>query len=198
MRIIRAGEYRRMRWKNGGGETAEIAVSPPGAALDAFDWRISMARVEADGPFSLFPGIDRTLLILEGSGVSLAVAGRPAVDLTPASDPLPFPGDVAATARLIAGPVGDLNVMTRRGRLSHEVTRHRLVAPVDLAIDAQVVLLLCHAGFLRVETPAGAALLGPLDSLLAEDRPRGPWHVAADGVALAVAIEIAVAGAAAA
>ena len=66
-----------MRWKNGGGETAEIAVSPPGAALDAFDWRLSMAKVETDGPFSAFPGIDRTLAILEGEGIRLSVGGEP-------------------------------------------------------------------------------------------------------------------------
>jgi uncharacterized protein len=68
MRILRAENYRRMPWKNGGGLTAEIAVSPESAGLDDFDWRVSMARVEAGGPFSLFPGVDRTLSILEGEG----------------------------------------------------------------------------------------------------------------------------------
>ena len=68
MRILRAESYRRMPWKNGGGETTEIAVSPEGAGLDDFDWRVSMARVESSGPFSLFAGIDRTLAILEGEG----------------------------------------------------------------------------------------------------------------------------------
>ncbi|MDP1908248.1 MAG: HutD family protein, partial [Hyphomicrobium sp.] len=43
MRILRAKDYRRMPWKNGGGETTEIAISPEGAALDSFDWRVSMA-----------------------------------------------------------------------------------------------------------------------------------------------------------
>ena len=47
----RSADYRRMRWKNGLGETAQIAISPDGAALDGFEWRISMAHVEADGPF---------------------------------------------------------------------------------------------------------------------------------------------------
>jgi environmental stress-induced protein Ves len=58
MRILRAENYRRMQWKNGGGETAEIAVSPDSAGLDDFDWRISMATGQASGgPFSMpFPG----------------------------------------------------------------------------------------------------------------------------------------------
>ena len=78
MRILRAENYRRMRWKNGGGETAEIAVFPEGAGLDEFDWRISMARVEAGGPFSRFPGVDRTLSILEGEGMVLESRGAAA------------------------------------------------------------------------------------------------------------------------
>ena len=68
MQVLRAENYRRMPWKNGGGETTEIAVFPAGAGLDDFDWRVSMARVESSGPFSVFPGIDRTLAILEGEG----------------------------------------------------------------------------------------------------------------------------------
>ncbi|MBV9975040.1 MAG: HutD family protein, partial [Hyphomicrobiales bacterium] len=61
MRVLRAGQHRRMPWKNGGGETTEIIASPEGAGLDEFDWRISMARVATDGPFSRFAGVDRTL-----------------------------------------------------------------------------------------------------------------------------------------
>lgn len=68
MRLIRSASYRRQPWKNGGGETIEIAAHPVGATTDNFDWRISMARVEGDGPFSTFPDIDRTLTILEGMG----------------------------------------------------------------------------------------------------------------------------------
>jgi len=195
MRIIRAADYRRMQWKNGGGETTEIAVSPPGAALDDFAWRISMARVASDGPFSLFLGIDRTLLILAGSGIRLAIAGRPPVDLTAGSDPLPFPGDVAAAARLLGGPVVDLNVMTRRGRLTHDMTRLRLDEPIDLApltlaADADSALLLCHAGSVAVATSDGTARLAALDSLLVEDRPRGKWRIVPEARSLLVLIEI--------
>jgi environmental stress-induced protein Ves len=200
MRIIRSADYRRMTWKNGGGETSQIAISPPGAALDGFDWRISMARVAADGPFSLFPGIDRTLAILDGRGIRLAIAGRAPVDLLADSDPVSFPGDVAAASVLIDGPVTDLNVMTRRGVVTHDMTRHRLDAPLDLAIDARAALLLCHAGSVEVETPDGTVGLGPLDSLLVEDYPRRSWRIAArspdhdDVPSLLVMIEIRTAG----
>ena len=60
-----------MPWKNGGGTTIEIAVSPHGAGLDDFDWRVSMARVEGSGPFSRFADIDRCLCVLGGAGIVL-------------------------------------------------------------------------------------------------------------------------------
>ena len=85
----------------------------PGSTIStgASRWRAS----RADGPFSLFPGVDRTLAILEGEGLLLDIAGRAPVELTGASAPLSFPADAPTTASLIAGPITDLNVMTRRG-----------------------------------------------------------------------------------
>jgi environmental stress-induced protein Ves len=190
MRLIRSADYRRMPWKDGGGETMEIALAPPGAALDAFDWRISMARVAVDGPFSRFPGIDRTLMILDGNGIRLAIDGSAPVDLTAASDPLSFPGDVAASANLLVGSVTDLNVMTRRGRLTHSMQHHRIDAPTDLALDADTALLLCAAGSVQVTTSDGTAHLAARESLLADDRPRGPWRLVPEGPCLLVLIEI--------
>ena len=58
-------------WKNGGGSTTEIAISPPDAGFDDFDWRISVATIAADGPFSAFAGIDRVITLLAGAGVLL-------------------------------------------------------------------------------------------------------------------------------
>lgn len=154
-----------MPWKNGGGVTTEIAVSPPGAGLDDFDWRVSMARVESSGPFSGFAGVDRTLALLEGEGMVLDIAGRPPVEITRASAPLAFPADVPTQATLIAGPITDLNVMTRRARAAHTVERLLISAPTEIRADADAALILCVDGELRV---AGAASvqLGPLDALL--------------------------------
>jgi uncharacterized protein len=190
MRLIRPADHRRMTWKNGGGETREIAIFPPGAVLDDFDWRISMARVASAGPFSLFPGIDRTLAILDGRGIRLALDGNAPVDLTAESKPIAFQGDVSASAALIAGPVADLNVMTRRGRFIHAMTRRRIDAPANLTIDADIALLLCAAGRVQVTTPDGATHLDARDSLLADDHPHGLWRVASEGPCLLVLIEI--------
>lgn len=75
--------------KNGGGITTEIIVHPANASMADFDWRMSMADVAQDGPFSIFPGIDRTLCILEGAGMSLSIDEREPVVLAMDSDPRP-------------------------------------------------------------------------------------------------------------
>ena len=167
MRILRAAEYRSMPWKNGGGVTTEIAVSPAGAGLDDFDWRVSMARVESSGPFSLFAGVDRTLAVLEGEGLALELAGRPPSEVTSASAPLFFPADVPTQASLIAGPITDLNVMTRRGRMTHVVERLVILTQLEIRAEADTTLILCLEGNIKV-TGAGPARIGPLDAFLLE------------------------------
>ena len=143
---------RRMPWKNGGGETIEIAVSPQDAWLETFDWRVSMARVESDGPFSAFPGIDRTLAVLEGEGIELD-AGRAGAGACRGFAPYSFPGDVATASRLLGGPITDLNVMTRRGRLAHRVSVVDAVGATDFAgALADGVCSIASAGWLRSRT----------------------------------------------
>ena len=179
MRILRAGNYRRMKWKNGGGETTEIALFPENAGLNDFDWRISMARVESAGPFSLFPGVDRTLSILECEGVVLDIEGRLPVRLTGVSEPYGFPADVAVHAGLVAGPVTDLNVMTRRGRHAHRVARYEVDGLLELAVGAG--MLFSSASRLRIggqdfEEELGAydaaMLAGPRRALSVEGQGR--------------------------
>ncbi|MER8898929.1 HutD family protein [Mesorhizobium sp. M0676] len=165
MRILRAADYRVMPWKNGGGTTTEIAVSPDGAGLDDFDWRVSMARVEGSGPFSGFAGVDRTLAVLEGEGIVLDIAGRPPAEVTAASAPLSFPADVPTTAALISGPITDLNVMTRRARATHTVERLVFSVPTDIRPTSAMTLILPFDGEVGLSGPTSSRL-GPLDTLL--------------------------------
>ncbi|HTE46728.1 MAG TPA: HutD family protein, partial [Gemmatimonadaceae bacterium] len=91
-------------WKNGGGRTREIVRLPSGSALDSFDWRASIADIEADGPFSTFGGIDRVIVLLGGAGVCLRSSDG-AIDhrLDESLVPYAFAGESAIEASLIAG-----------------------------------------------------------------------------------------------
>ncbi|MEO7102145.1 MAG: HutD family protein [Gemmatimonadaceae bacterium] len=175
MRVLRADEYRRMPWRNGGGETAEVAIGPAGATVENFDWRVSMAHIEADGPFSIFAGTDRTLMILRGNGIKLSIAEGAPLDLTRESQPFAFSGDVSAHATLPGGAVTDLNVMTKRARRSHTVRRLAVHRRIELTVDAPLALLVCAEGELQIEMPDGgktsAVELMALDALLLEDEP---------------------------
>ena len=178
-----------MPWRNGRGETAEVAIGPAGASLDDFDWRVSMARIDADGPFSNFPGTDRTLTVLRGEGLHLSIADSAPVELTCDSEPLGFPGDVVAAATLIGSPVTDLNVMTNRARLRHSMRRLRPAGGVELAIEAQLALLVCAQSTVQVEVNAQKARLATLDTFLV-DEARTTLRIFGDALALVYLIEI--------
>lgn len=167
MQLLRAAQHRRMAWKNGGGETTEIAVWPPGAGLDDFEWRISMARIASDGPFSAFAGVDRTLAVLSGDGLRLAIGDAAPVELHPGDAPLAFAADLPTHATLLGGDVTDLNVMTRRGGWRHQVERHAVRGSLALPDAPGVTLWLCSDGALRRVGPAEASDLGPGDAWLA-------------------------------
>ena len=158
VKIIRAGSCRTTPWKNGGGSTTEIVAEPPGASLDDFDWRISMARVAADGPFSEFTGIDRTLAVVTGNGLMLTIGSNAAVRLDPDSDPVSFAGDIPTSARLIAGEITDLNVMTRRSRFSHRVRRIGQPASCDCG-GKEIAVVLSLNGSTTLASDRDAATL---------------------------------------
>lgn len=108
-------------WKNGGGTTREIICRPAGAGLDDFDWRVSVATIAADGAFSAFPGIDRTIALLHGDGVRLQSADGVDHRLDTFFQPFAFDGGQALRATLLGGESTDFNVMARRSRFRAEL-----------------------------------------------------------------------------
>lgn len=110
-------------WKNGGGTTRELLAWPTPQ-----DWtlRLSVAQVDADGPFSRFDGITRWFAVLAGSGVRLHMpdAGQ-THSLDASSNPLAFDGALAVDCTLIDGPTQDFNLMARSAR--HPQTRMQRV-----------------------------------------------------------------------
>lgn len=107
------------RWRNGGGETREIACCP--SATEDFSWRVSIATIAQDGPFSAFPGIDRSITLLEGEGVDLLSEGQRLHRLSRPWQPFAFSGDQPLQAKLLGGSSQDFNLMTRRGTWQAEV-----------------------------------------------------------------------------
>lgn len=124
MRLIAASESRRVRWKNDGGWTTELARDPAGA--DDFRWRASIAEIESDGPFSVFPGVERDLILLDGEGIELDVDGAAPKRLTQRFERVRFAGEARVDCRLIAGPTRDFNVMARRDAVRAEVVARPL------------------------------------------------------------------------
>ena len=145
--LLRAADYRRTRWKNDGGWTTEIARKPAHdehAAARDFDWRVSIAEIERDGPFSSFPGVTRDLLLLSGNGIELDIDRAPPLRLTERFQRAHFEGEAAVDCRLLAGPTRDFNVMTRRAAVRAEVMARPLVGSMVLFAEAGVSWLL-HA-----------------------------------------------------
>ncbi|TAJ68814.1 MAG: HutD family protein [Phenylobacterium sp.] len=161
--VLRAADRAAVPWKNGGGVTREIAAWPPGSGFDDFAWRISMAEVREDGPFSSFPGIDRVLTVLEGA-LRLTVQDAGVFDLSPCSAPLAFDGAALTSAQLTAGPVLDLNVMTRRGAAIARVDR--VTSHLDLPPMAAACLVFALADGVEVHSAGEFHQLDRYDGVL--------------------------------
>jgi len=110
-------------WKNGRGVTRELALWPPGTSLERLDfaWRIACAPVDAPGPFSRLPGLERILVLTEGAGCELVHGAHAPRARLRRLEPYRFAGDWPTAAELPYGPVADLNVMFDPARVRASV-----------------------------------------------------------------------------
>ena len=138
-------------WKNGAGITRNLAVEPEGADFDHFLWRLSLAEVNAPGKFSIFPGVDRSILAWTGNGLLLHTKNRGDFALTQAADIYAFKGEDEIEATLIDGPTIDFNVMVRRGRCTAEVRRYESEALISRG--AQQAFFIGAQGSFRLHFP---------------------------------------------
>lgn len=125
-------------------------------------WRVSIAGVAVDGPFSAFQGYDRHLMVLTGDGMVLEGLAAERVRMDRPQVPVAFSGDTPVTARLIAGPVSDFNLFALR-----DVFRSSLdvVDTADRFARLPGAELLVH--ILDGHGVSAAGSLVPGDSLLA-------------------------------
>ena len=129
-RVIPANEYRRERWRNGLGWTREIHAAVNPAAGDAWAWRLSIAEIERDAPFSSFPGVERELVLLSGNGLRLRFDDGESALLEPPHGRLRFAGERAVTGELVDGPTQDFNLMWRRDAVDAQLWHRPLVGPM--------------------------------------------------------------------
>lgn len=108
---INPKQFISMPWKNGMGITWELARQE---ALDgnAFSWRISIAEVGTDGPFSLYQGYQRIIGTLEGEGMLLEVDKTSAKEVG-RFELFAFSGSSEVNCSLVKGAIRDFNIIYR-------------------------------------------------------------------------------------
>jgi environmental stress-induced protein Ves len=155
-------------WKNGSGSTTEIAVDPPAAGFDDFNWRVSLATISESGPFSVFPGVERTLALVDGNGMILDIDTNDRVHVGQDEPVLAFSGDSEVEATLNRGPSVDFNVMTRSETCYHLFGRRRLTGnPSGFAPRGDVsVLFLAEGDSLSVSSDGERIGMVRFDTIL--------------------------------
>ncbi len=165
--------YSRMRWKNGAGWTSEILRVPDS---DEWQWRLSLAEIETDAPFSAFHGVERELVLLSGNGLRLRFAHEGAGgvhELLPPHDKLRFDGDQAAFCELIDGPTRDFNLMWKRHSCSAQLWHRPLVGTMVMFVDpgeAWAVHMLAGQAHFAGDSGLGEMQMGDTAILVAEGK----------------------------
>jgi environmental stress-induced protein Ves len=128
LQIIRKSSYTPRPWKNGGGMTHEAIRVP--ADGDAFAWRVSVAHIDASGPFSDFAAYNRKMVLIKGEGLELKFADGGRLTLRRVGDLAEFDGALATQCTLLGGPCVDLNLMVAK-RQAAAVAVRRLTGTDD-------------------------------------------------------------------
>jgi environmental stress-induced protein Ves len=162
--------YKLMPWKNGAGSTTELLIAPEGASVQSgFDWRISLAQVPVSGPFSSFPGYQRTIMLLQGDPMRLLHQAQGEHQLLP-FQPYEFQGAWQTEGILSGRPVEDFNVMVRNayGRARVDVQKASEQSVFALQ-DAPLHFIHCWQGAASVTMQNQKTTLCEKESLLIED-----------------------------
>src|SRR5476651_1890462 len=130
MQVIRRSSLVPVPWKNGGGVTHEMIREPPTG--DPFLWRVSIAQIDASGPFSNFAGYERNMVLLRGAGLRLRFSAGPDKHLDDIGDMAVFDGAAAPECELNLGPCADLNLMVSASLTGARAWVERLAQPRSL------------------------------------------------------------------
>jgi environmental stress-induced protein Ves len=180
--VLAAADRVALPWLNGGGVTSEVAARPLGGDPAAFDWRLSIATIAGDNPFSSYPGVDRLLMPLSPQGLDLLDGGAPVH--VRQFDVHRFAGENEVASFGVWVPTLDLNLMTRRGRCTGSLLLTQVSGDwtVQAGVEEDITLVVLD-GSLHL----GERRLTALDAVLVERgrlaTVRGTAHVAVARVA---------------
>ena len=132
--VIPPSEFKTIPWKNGKGQTIELAINKEGT-LEDFDWRLSMAQVTENGPFSDFSGYWRHLVLIEGEDITLTHDSDVRHHLRAQLQVASFDGGSHTEAALGAGPITDFNIITRQASFQTEVITYQDDHSVDINVE---------------------------------------------------------------
>ena len=169
LKLLRAATYRAMPWRNGKGMTLEIARDP--ATGEAFTWRLSLADIAQDGPFSAYPGYRRALVLVHGDDLRLRFHRHGTQRLSPARRGTRFEGEWHTACAIPHGPCTDLSLIVHKGSAGSPACIVR--APSVLAVTAPRTLVLSpelYSALFILEGCAGIRESGQRRARLA--RPR--------------------------
>lgn len=122
-------------WKNGGGTTQTLVCWP---LPSEWVFRMSVARIDSDGPFSEFSGVERWFAVLQGAGVALTFPGKRVV-VGPSDPAIQFSGETSCYCSLTDGPTLDFNLMVQgvfanMTRINRTAFDQRIKAKTTVAI----------------------------------------------------------------
>ena len=157
-------DYCVMPWANGLGQTVEMIRQEDSDGKLLF--RLSMATVTEDGPFSLFPDIERNLTVLSGDGFDLVEDDSGVQYHAGLLSPVAFAGDVAVTAKNVTATCHDFNVMTRRCLPKPIVSVVHKASALTIIQGQQLVLFALAASTVRM--PQGEFTLKSYELLLSQ------------------------------
>ena len=157
MKIQRNSEHVAMPWANGRGTSYEIASDR--GSDDQWSWRLAMAPVNEDGPFSRIDCVNRSLVVVEGAGMVLSV-DRKKLQCAPLQV-VQFRGEAVTDALLLDGPITDINLMIRRNDADGEL---RIVHQPGALASASIIVAV--NGPARVQCDETLTMLERHDAML--------------------------------
>jgi environmental stress-induced protein Ves len=165
IRLIPQVSFVEGRWRNGQGVSWEIASHKKADAAD-FSWRFAKARIDNDVPFSIYPGMDRIFMMIEGQGMDLEFEDGKVLRAHEKFVPHEFSCDLPLVCKLRGGPSLDLNLFTARDTVRSECEVLDVNSQQDIKLSNKSTVFFALDGACALETSVGSAHLELGDAAL--------------------------------